>query len=96
MSDESPYEVETDGEAIREAFRAIEKTAHDFANTQERARLVRMLRVDFDCTWRSVAAHVAYVYPDSGIPKGHQFYGEALCRAAAKFLNEDPNMDPWN
>lgn len=73
----------------------IEETVQKFL-TPEKARVVRVLRADFECTWRSVAARVFYIYPDSGVVDGHQLYGEALCRLSALLLNEDPEDEPWN
>lgn len=73
----------------------IETTVHTFL-TLEHARLVRVLRADFGCSWRAVASHIFYIFPEAGIANGHQLYGESLCRQAALLLNEDPSQEPWN
>lgn len=57
------------------------------------ANYVRVLRKS-DFTWRSIAQEINdKLRGDWG---SNQFMGIALCEAAADFLGEDANEEPWN
>lgn len=63
--------------------------------TAQRARRVRQLRRQ--ATWRTVAdiCHRTWVDADWS-PPSNQLAGLAICKVAARFLGQDPNMEPWN
>ena len=69
--------------------------------TSERARQVRVWRVDEDMTWRGVAGtwmtNFGPEMPEAGRDLGdNQILGMSLCELAAESLGEDPYAEPWN
>lgn len=59
-----------------------------------RALYVRYLRVDLGCSWPTVARECAAQW--GGSWGDSLLVGVAICRSAAKHLNEDPHLTPWN
>lgn len=67
------------------------------AMTHLRARRIKQLRVDHDCSWRSVAEICHAVWPNATWqPPSNQLAGMALCEAAAKQFGEHYMSEPWN
>ena len=62
--------------------------------TRENAKFVRQLRVDRDCSWRSVARYYSLVWDAPW--GGNQLAGMVICEKAAKLLGEDFMEPPWN
>jgi len=64
----------------------------------KRAVRIRQLRVELNCTWRSVAAHSHEDWGEDACwdPESNQLAGMSLCEYAAKFLGEDAKNEPWN
>lgn len=62
--------------------------------TPEMAARIRTWRCDEDYSWRAVAQAASDLW---GFERGsNQIFGEDLCLAAAKVLDENPHGEPWN
>lgn len=62
--------------------------------TLEQAQFARRLRVDQDCTWRSVADECNHAW--DGDWGSNQLAGMAICERAAQLHGEDYMQAPWN
>jgi len=66
--------------------------------TQQQAQLVRRLRVDEHCSWRTVARSCSqqnWLW-EPWEPASSQPMGMALCERAAQFFGENYRETPWN
>ena len=60
------------------------------------ARIVRVLRVEKNCSWRAVAEVCYKLGWGKWSPPSNQIMGMALCWRAAQLLGEDYEKEPWN
>jgi len=60
------------------------------------ARIVRILRVEENCSWRAVAESCYKLGWGKWSPPSNQIMGMALCQRAAQLLGEDYEKEPWN
>jgi hypothetical protein len=58
------------------------------------AKMVRILRVKKDYSWRAIARHCSDFF--KGSFGGNQIAGMVICEKAAKLLGEDFLQPPWN
>ena len=64
--------------------------------TVRQAKIVRMLRIDQNLSWRAIA-QVCYNFGwGKWSPPSNQILGMALCWRAAQLLGEDYEKEPWN
>lgn len=61
---------------------------------RDKAKLVRQLRVEKECSWRTVARACSLLWGTSW--GGNQIAGMVICEKAAKSLGEDFLQPPWN
>lgn len=60
------------------------------------ARIVRVLRVEKNCSWRAVAEVCHKLGWGEWSPPSNQIMGMALCERAARLLGENYEEPPWN
>lgn len=60
------------------------------------ARIVRILRIEENCSWRAVAEVCHKLGWGNWSPPSNQIMGMALCQRAAQLLGEDYEKEPWN
>ena len=60
------------------------------------ARIIRVLRVEENCSWRAVAEACYNVGWGKWSPPSNQIMGMALCQRAAQLLGQDYEKEPWN
>lgn len=60
------------------------------------ARIVRVLRVEKNCSWRAVAEVYHKLGWGKWSPPSNQIMGIALCERAARLLGENYEEPPWN
>ncbi|MBA7541071.1 hypothetical protein ES705_33378 [subsurface metagenome] len=60
------------------------------------ARIVRILRVEKNCSWRAVAEVCYNLGWGKWSPPSNQVMGMALAERAAQLLSEDYRSEPWN
>lgn len=81
-----------EGQRIRDALAELKQT-YLSTMTPERALFIRELRSS-GYTWRAVAAAADKEW--NGDWGSNQIDGMYICEAAAEFLGEDPQAEPWN
>src|SRR5712664_253227 len=79
--------------AIREAQKTREGHVLDLI-TEERARWIRVLRVEKRFSWRAVARAASKEW--GFVENSDQPMGSLICEAAARMLGEDGQAKPWN
>ena len=77
-----------EGDKTTEHFRRYIKVSRETAN------FVRQLRVDRDCSWRSVARYYSLVWDAPW--GGNQLAGMVICMKSAELLGENYMESPWN
>lgn len=68
----------------------------DAIMNQERAQIIRDLRVEQDYSWRAVARECHIQFAGTWEPVSNQLAGMALCEAAAELFGENYMEEPWN
>lgn len=64
--------------------------------TQEKAKVVRRIRVEQGYAWSEVAETCHRLFNGDWFPVSNQLMGMALCEVAAEFFNEHYQEEPWN
>ncbi|MBA7701390.1 hypothetical protein ES703_110126 [subsurface metagenome] len=91
-------------EEVVELGRKADERMKEFTKLTEsislaQAAQIRILRVDYHMTWRSVA-RTCYLEKWPNLrgwePSSNQLMGMSLCEKAAEFFNENYREPPWN
>ncbi|MBA7616095.1 hypothetical protein ES703_23386 [subsurface metagenome] len=91
---ESAEQLQEMAKAAAERFEEFKELCSPMELWQ--ARIVRVLRVEENCSWRAVAEACYKLGWGKWSPPSNQIMGMALCNRAAQLLGEDYKKEPWN